>query len=261
MKVLIVYAHPNPVSFTRAILDHFVKGLKEAGHPYEVLDLYKTKFNPIFRKEDSTFFVDEDMPRELFQQMDLRAMIVKLAGGPLKRRLAKWYISNKTDEDLIKLIRSQRPKDVLKHQEKVASADVLVFITQVFWMHFPALVKGWMERVLTYGFAYKLDEKGWKGDPEGRIPLLKIKKAVIMHPTFFSEKVYRENGFKAAMEKTIDDWSLKYPGIEEVDHIYFHSILSVSAETRKKYLETAYLKGKELKIPQEMHTTGDNIIG
>ena len=114
-------------------------------------------------------------------------------------------------------------------------------------MHFPALVKGWLERVFSYGFAYKLNEQGWKGDPDGRIPLLRIKKAVIMHPTFFNEKVYREKGFKTAMEKTIDDWSLKYPGIENVDHIYFHAILSVSTETREKYLEIAYLKGKELK--------------
>jgi len=108
---------------------------------------------------DFSLFVDEDMPKDLFQQMDLRAMIIGLAGGPL----------------------------------------------------------------------------------------LKIKKVVIMHPTFFNEKVYREKGFKAAMEKTIDDWSLKYPGIENVDHIYFHYILSVSPGTRKKYPEIAYLKGKELK--------------
>jgi putative NADPH-quinone reductase len=79
----------------------------------------------------------------------------------------------------------------------------------------------------------------------------------VFHPTLlgiyttfeynsFNEKVYREKGFKAAMEKTIDDWSLKYPGIVNVDHIYLHSILSVSAETRRKYLEMAYLKGKDL---------------
>jgi len=247
MKVLIVFAHPNPMSFTKAILDNFVKGLKEAGHQYEILDLYREKFNPIFQDMDFSFFVDQDIPQDLFQQMNLREMIVKLAGGPIKRFIAKRYIKNKTDHELIKLIHSQKPKDVLLHQKKVAEADVLVFITQVFWMHFPALVKGWMERVLTYGFAYKLNEKGWKGDPEGRIPLLKIKKAVIMHPTFFNEKVYQEKGFKAAMEKTIDDWSLKYPGIENVDHIYFHAILSVSPGTRKKYLEIAYLKGKELK--------------
>jgi NAD(P)H dehydrogenase (quinone) len=247
MKVLIIFAHPNPKSFTKAVLDHFVKGIKEAGHQYEIVDLYKIKFNPIFQDMDFSFFVDKEIPKDIFEQMDLKSTIIELAGGPIKRFIAKRYIKNKTNDDLIQLISSQKPKDILEQQKKVAGADVLVFITQVFWMHFPALVKGWMERVLTYGFAYKLNEEGWKGDPDGRIPLLKIKKAVIMHPTFFNEKVYREKGFKAAMEKTIDDWSLKYPGIETVDHIYFHSILSVSPETRKKYLETAYLKGKELK--------------
>ena len=247
MKVLIIFAHPNQMSFTKAVLDNFTKGLKDAGHQYEIIDLYKTKFNPIFQNMDSAFFVDEDIPKDLFQKMDMRGMIVGLAGGPIRRLVAKLYIKNKTDEELIKLIKSQRPKDVLMQQKKVSEADILVIITQVFWMHFPALVKGWLERVLTYGFAYKLNENGWKGDPEGRIPLLKIKKAIIMHPTFFNEKVYREKGFKEAMEKTIDDWSLKYPGIEKVDHIYFHSILSVSPETRKKYLEIAYSKGKELK--------------
>jgi NAD(P)H dehydrogenase (quinone) len=246
MKVLIIYAHPNPMSFTHAILDNFVRGLSEAGHQYEIIDLYKIKFNPVFQDMDSAFFVDEDMPKDLFQQMDMRKMIIELAGGPIKRFVAKWYIKNKSDAELIKLINSQKPKDVLIQQKKVADADVLVIITQVFWMHFPAIVKGWMERVLTYGFAYKLNENGWKGDPDGRVPLLKIKKAIIMHPTFFNEQAYRERGFKAAMEKTIDDWSLKYPGIENVDHIYFHSVLSVSNEIRRKYLEIAYLKGKKL---------------
>jgi hypothetical protein len=43
-----------------------------------------------------------------------------------------------------------------------------------------------------------------------------------MPNTFFNEKVYREKGFIAAMEKTIDDWSLKYPGVENADQIYFY---------------------------------------
>jgi len=246
MRVLIIYAHPNPMSFTKAVLDNFVRGLQEAGHQYEVLDLYKTRFNPVFQDMDYAFFVDNDIPQDIFRQMNIREMIIGLAGGPIRRFIAKWYIKNKTDEALIKLINSQKPKDVLSHQKKVAEADVLVFITQVFWMHFPAIVKGWMERVLAYGFAYKLNERGWKGDPEGRIPLLKIKKAVILQPAFFNEKVYNEKGFKNAMEKTIDDWGLKYPGITDVDHIYFYSILAVSPETRKKYLEMAYQKGKDL---------------
>jgi NAD(P)H dehydrogenase (quinone) len=179
MKVLIIFAHPNPMSFTRAVLDNFARGLREAGHQYEVVDLYKIKFNPVFQDMDYAFFVDKDLPMDLFRQMDLRKMIVELAGGPVKKMIAKWYIKNKSDDELIALINSQKPKDVLLQQEKLANADVLVIITQVFWLHFPALVKGWMERVLTYGFAYRLNESGWKGDPDGRIPLLKIKKAVI----------------------------------------------------------------------------------
>lgn len=246
MKVLIIFAHPNPISFTRAILFNFTRGLREAGHQFEVVDLYKIKFNPVLQDMDSAFFVDEQLPEYLFKQMNIRKMIVELAGGPVRRLIAGLYIKNKTDQELIKLIGSQKPKDILAQQKKVAEADILVIITQVIWMHFPAIVKGWLERVLTYGFAYKLNEKGWKGDPDGRIPLLRIKKAIIMQPTFFDEIAYRERGFKTAMEKLIDDWSLKYPGIEDVDHLYFHSILSVSADTRKKYLEAAYLKGKNL---------------
>ncbi len=99
MKVLIIFAHPNPLSFTRAILDHFVKGIKEAGHQYEIVDLYKTKFNPIFQDMDFAFFVDNDIPKDILQQMDLRGTIIKLAGGPVKRLIAKWYIKNKTDEE------------------------------------------------------------------------------------------------------------------------------------------------------------------
>jgi len=64
MKVLIIYAHPNPMSFTKAILDNFVRGIREAGHRYEIVDLYKTKFNPVFQDMDSAFFVDEDMARD-----------------------------------------------------------------------------------------------------------------------------------------------------------------------------------------------------
>ena len=95
MKVLIIYAHPNPMSFTKAVLDNFVRGLNEAGHQYEIVDLYKIKFNPVLQDKDSAFFVDKDMPEWLFRQMDMRKMIIELAGGPVRRLVAKFYIKNK----------------------------------------------------------------------------------------------------------------------------------------------------------------------
>jgi hypothetical protein len=109
MKVLIIYAHPNPISFTKAVFNNFVNGLIEAGHQFEVLDLYKIKFNPIFQDMDFSFIVDKDIPKHIFQQMDKRKMIICLAGGPIRRFIAKLFIKNKTDDDLIKLINSQKP--------------------------------------------------------------------------------------------------------------------------------------------------------
>jgi len=52
MKVLVVYAHPNPQSFNHAILESFTGGLAEAGHTYEVVDLYAINFNPCLSGED-----------------------------------------------------------------------------------------------------------------------------------------------------------------------------------------------------------------
>jgi len=46
------------------------------------------------------------------------------------------------------------PLDVLKEQEKINRADVIIFIYPVFWSEAPAKLVGWFQRVWTYGFAY-----------------------------------------------------------------------------------------------------------
>lgn len=44
MHVYILYAHPHKQSFCREVLKYFVCGLKEAGHTYEICDLYEVGF-------------------------------------------------------------------------------------------------------------------------------------------------------------------------------------------------------------------------
>ena len=51
-NVLIVYCHPSRNSFTNVVKDSFVKGLKEAGHSYQISDLYAEKFNPVMSKDE-----------------------------------------------------------------------------------------------------------------------------------------------------------------------------------------------------------------
>jgi NAD(P)H dehydrogenase (quinone) len=52
MRVLTVYAHPNPRSFCHAVLEQFTAGLRDGGHTSEVVDLYTIKFDPVFRNRD-----------------------------------------------------------------------------------------------------------------------------------------------------------------------------------------------------------------
>ena len=57
MKVLTVYAHPNPKSFNHAVLERFTAGLRDAGHTSEVVDLYAIGFNPICDSKDSPSWI------------------------------------------------------------------------------------------------------------------------------------------------------------------------------------------------------------
>lgn len=52
MKVLIVAAHPRLDSLTLSITNQFAKGLREAGHEYEIVDLYRENFNPVMYTQD-----------------------------------------------------------------------------------------------------------------------------------------------------------------------------------------------------------------
>jgi NAD(P)H dehydrogenase (quinone) len=246
MKVLTVYAHPNPTSFCHAILERFTRGLSDAGHESEVVDLYAMKFDPVFTRDDYSFFVHESVPPELLDESELRANMVTAAGGPIRRHLAERWLRDKGLRELIRIAERQRPKDVLAQQEKVAAADGLAFIAPIIWMNFPAILRGWVERVCTYGFVYTMTREGWlEGDLSGRQPLLHHRKALIMTPTFFRESDYRDSGCGAAIERLVDDFGFRYPGVEQVEHVYFYAVNAAGEETRREYLRHAYRLGHE----------------
>jgi len=216
MKVLTVYAHPNPASFCHAVLEQFTQGLADAGHASEVVDLYSMGFNPVFGQDDYSFFVHQSVPPEVLNETELRAGIAAGAGGPIRRRVAERWLRDKDLPELLRIVAKRRPKDVLEQQRKVAHADGLAFIAPIFWMNFPAMLRGWVERVFTYGFVYTMTPDAWRdGDLNGRIPLLRHKKALIMTPTFFQESDYRESGCGQAIERLIDDFGFRYRGSKQ----------------------------------------------
>jgi NAD(P)H dehydrogenase (quinone) len=136
------------------------------------------------------------------------------------------------------------PRDVVEQQTKVAQADALAFIAPVYFVGFPAILKGWIERVFTLGFAFGLTAEGWRGDIGGRIPLLRHEKALIMQPTIFNERAYQA-GLKDAMAALIDEYGLRYPGIKRVEHEYFYAVHGADDATRRGYLDRAHTLGRE----------------
>lgn len=59
------------------------------------------------------------------------------------------------------LVREHRPTpEVLREQARVARADRLLFFYPIWWFDRPAILKGWCDRVLRPGFAYRVDSSG-----------------------------------------------------------------------------------------------------
>ena len=63
MNVMIVYAHPSEDSFTRHVRDSFLRGLEDAGHTWELSDLYQMNF--------ITDMSEAEYLREAYYRLDL----------------------------------------------------------------------------------------------------------------------------------------------------------------------------------------------
>jgi len=245
VKVLTVFAHPASKSFCHAVLDRFDAGLRDAGHTNEIVDLYAIGFDPILRPRDTPSWLTETIPDEMLDRMRLRESLLGEAGGPLKRFALKRLIGDRDARGIIRLLRERyQPKDVLVQQHKVAQAEALAFVAPVHFLSFPAILKGWLDRVWTPGFAYDLTPEAWRGDINGRQPKLTHTKALIIQTTIFDKRAY-DAGLREAMRTVIDEFTLTYPGIKNVEREYFYAVHGADDATRRGYLERAYALGRE----------------
>lgn len=245
MNILTVYAHPNPKSFCHAVLEQFTEGLREAGHTNEIVDLYAIGFDPVLRPRDTPSWLTETIPDEMLETMHLRESLLEEAGGPLRRFALKRLLGDRDARGIIRLLRERfQSKDVLEQQQKVARAHGLAFVAPVHFLSFPAMLKGWLDRIWTPGFAYDLSADAWRGDINGRQPRLTHSKALILQTTIFDKRAY-DSGLRDAMQTVIDQFTLTYPGIRSVHHEYFYAVHGADEATRRGYLARARSLGRE----------------
>lgn len=116
-------------------------------------------------------------------------------------------------------------------QDKIREADHLVFIYPNWWGTFPALLKGFIDRVFLPGFAFKYRENSMRWDK-----LLKGKSARII-VTMDTPIWYYHLGFRAPGHNAMRRCLLKFSGISPVKSTVFSPLKDSAAEKREEWLK------------------------
>ncbi len=121
-----------------------------------------------------------------------------------------------------------------KHCEEVAVADGIIIVHPNWWGQPPAILKGWVDRVIRPGVAYEFKE----GDSGEGIPigLLKAKVALVFNTSNTPDE--REHDIFGDLLETI--WKnciFKLCGIERFYRKMFGVVVTSTAEERKQWLE------------------------
>ena len=110
MRVLVLYAHPNPESFAAALHATVVEGLTAAGHEVDDCDLYAEGFDPVLSQAERVGYHD---------------------------------LATNTDP-------------VAAYVARLQAAEALVLCFPVWNFGYPAILKGFFDRVFLPGISFKL---------------------------------------------------------------------------------------------------------
>jgi NAD(P)H dehydrogenase (quinone) len=119
--------------------------------------------------------------------------------------------------------------DVIVEQNYILWADQLTFIYPLWWNAFPAILKGYIDRVFTNGFAFKITENGLEG-------LLK-KKVRLITTAGMTEESLRKSGVYESLKITQDEGVFEFCGMDVTDHIYIPEVTSLSEEEKSIALQ------------------------
>jgi NAD(P)H dehydrogenase (quinone) len=183
-KVLIVYAHPEPTSLTRQLVDVSIEALTAQGHEVILSDLYGMRWKAVFDADD---FPCRTNPERLSYIME--------SGHA--------YATG------------QQTADVAAEQAKLLGVDAVILQFPLWWYGLPAILKGWIDRVYAFGFAY-----GYKnGTNEYRFGdgILKGKRALVNVMAGGPAADYGPRGINGPIDQLLfplTHGALFYPGMD-----------------------------------------------
>ena len=136
---------------------------------------------------------------------------------------------------------SELEPDLVKMQQEILAADHLVLVYPNWWATFPALLKGFIDRVFVPGFAFKYREDSPMWDK------LLAGKTARMIVTMDTPKWYYFLMNRNAGHNAMKIGVLEFCGIKPVKIISFAPVKSSNAAKRKQWLTEVEKLGKEQK--------------
>jgi NAD(P)H dehydrogenase (quinone) len=120
--------------------------------------------------------------------------------------------------------------DIAVEQNYIEWANELTVIYPLWWNAFPAILKGYIDRVFTNGFAFKITPNG----PEG---MLKKKKVRLITSAGMDEESLKKSNIFEGLKVTQDRGVFEFCGMEVLDHSYITESTSLSEEEKKNIIE------------------------
>ncbi len=126
------------------------------------------------------------------------------------------------------------PSDIQRHCEEIANAVGIIIVHPNWWGQPPAILKGWVDRVIRPGVAYEfLEGDSGEGVPNG---LLKAKAALVYNTS--NTKTRREKEvFGDPLETTWKNCIFGLCGITNFHRRMFNVMVTSSEDGRNKWLK------------------------
>ena len=118
--------------------------------------------------------------------------------------------------------------DIRTEQEFITWSDHITFIYPIWWTGMPAMMKGYIDRVMSYGFAYCYEQGAQKG-------LLTDKQTVIINTQGRSNAEYAAIGMDKALSLTSDNGIYAYCGLKIKQHFFFDNAKRPGSENIEQW--------------------------
>lgn len=122
------------------------------------------------------------------------------------------------------------PEDIRNEQEAISWADMIIMISPVWWMSVTAMLRGYIDRVFSYGFAYQYTATG----PQG---LLTGKKGLLITTSGSNRQTDQHTKMTDTIRYIFAGGFFGFCGITDADYLNLFDVVNVSDEERKQMLE------------------------